>query len=102
MKNFNIYDPMKKGQGLVLDGQTLAHIEVSAALLEIKVSADWIHCRSWSTVMALMMEHYYNCLDDALLLQVIVKLSLLFFLSEPCFREETVPYLVMHATARGF
>jgi DNA mismatch repair protein MSH6 len=28
MKNFNIYDPMKKGQGLVLDGQTLAHIEV--------------------------------------------------------------------------
>ena len=29
MKNFNIYDPMKKGQGLVLDGQTLAHIEVT-------------------------------------------------------------------------
>ena len=29
MKNFNIYDPMKRGQGLVLDGQTLAHIEVS-------------------------------------------------------------------------
>lgn len=28
MRNFNIYDPMKKGQGLVLDGQTLAHIEV--------------------------------------------------------------------------
>lgn len=28
MKNFNVYDPMKKGQGLVLDGQTLAHIEV--------------------------------------------------------------------------
>lgn len=30
MKNFNIYDPMKRGQGLVLDGQTLAHVEVSA------------------------------------------------------------------------
>lgn len=28
MRNFNIYDPMKKGLGLVLDGQTLAHIEV--------------------------------------------------------------------------
>ena len=28
MRNFNIYDPMKRGQGLVLDGQTLAHIEV--------------------------------------------------------------------------
>ncbi|GLB42318.1 putative DNA mismatch repair [Lyophyllum shimeji] len=28
MKNFNIYDPMKRGQGLTLDGQTLAHLEV--------------------------------------------------------------------------
>ncbi|KAF8889581.1 DNA mismatch repair protein msh6 [Infundibulicybe gibba] len=28
MKNFNIYDPMKRGHGLVLDGQTLAHLEV--------------------------------------------------------------------------
>lgn len=28
MRNFNVYDPMKKDQGLVLDGQTLAHVEV--------------------------------------------------------------------------
>ncbi|KAJ6618260.1 muts domain V-domain-containing protein [Mycena sp. CBHHK59/15] len=28
MRNFNVYDPMKRGQGLILDGQTLAHIEV--------------------------------------------------------------------------
>lgn len=28
MKNFNVYDPMKQGEGLILDGQTLAHIEV--------------------------------------------------------------------------
>lgn len=28
MKNFNIYDPIKKGMGLVLDGQTLSHLEV--------------------------------------------------------------------------
>ncbi|KIJ23388.1 hypothetical protein M422DRAFT_56852 [Sphaerobolus stellatus SS14] len=28
MRNFNIYDPMKEGKGLILDGQTLAHIEV--------------------------------------------------------------------------
>ncbi|KAJ8509001.1 hypothetical protein ONZ45_g8776 [Pleurotus djamor] len=28
MKNFNVYDPMKRGQGLVLDGQTLAHLEI--------------------------------------------------------------------------
>ena len=32
MKNFNVYDPMKRGQGLVLDGQTLAHIEVGMPL----------------------------------------------------------------------
>jgi len=29
MRNFNVYDPMKRGQGLVLDGQTLAHVEVN-------------------------------------------------------------------------
>ena len=28
MKNFNVYDPMKRGEGLILDGQTLAHIEI--------------------------------------------------------------------------
>ncbi|TFK22134.1 DNA mismatch repair protein msh6 [Coprinopsis marcescibilis] len=28
MRNFNIYDPMKRGQGLVLDGQTLSHLEI--------------------------------------------------------------------------
>ncbi|CAE6431730.1 unnamed protein product [Rhizoctonia solani] len=27
-KNFNIYDPLQKGRGLALDGQTLSHIEV--------------------------------------------------------------------------
>lgn len=29
MKNFNIYDPMKRGRNLVLDGQTLSHVEVN-------------------------------------------------------------------------
>lgn len=32
MKNFNIYDPMKRGMGLTLDGQTLAHLEVDSYL----------------------------------------------------------------------
>lgn len=27
-KNFNIYDPMRRGHGLLLDGQTLAHLEI--------------------------------------------------------------------------
>jgi len=29
MKNFNIYDPMKRGLGMTLDGQTLSHLEVN-------------------------------------------------------------------------
>jgi hypothetical protein len=43
MKNFNIYDPMKKGQGLTLDGQTLAHLEVTIFFLfdHIYVSDMW-------------------------------------------------------------
>lgn len=28
-KNFNIYDPIKQGKNLILDGQTLGHMEVS-------------------------------------------------------------------------
>ncbi|KAF9449836.1 DNA mismatch repair protein msh6 [Macrolepiota fuliginosa MF-IS2] len=28
MKNFNVYDPMKRGQGLTLEGQCLAHLEI--------------------------------------------------------------------------
>lgn len=37
MKNFNVYDPMKRGEGLVLDGQTLAHIEVCRCRVIISV-----------------------------------------------------------------
>lgn len=32
MKNFNVYDPMKRGQGLTLEGQSLAHLEVDMIL----------------------------------------------------------------------
>ena len=31
-RNFNIYDPLRKGQALLLDGQTLSHIEVSSLI----------------------------------------------------------------------
>jgi len=31
-KSFNIYDPIRKGEGMILDGQTLSHLEVSSAL----------------------------------------------------------------------
>jgi len=33
MKNFNVYDPMKRGMGLTLDGQTLSHLEVGIRLI---------------------------------------------------------------------
>jgi DNA mismatch repair protein MSH6 len=29
-KSFNIYDPIRKGEGMVLDGQTLSHLEVGS------------------------------------------------------------------------
>lgn len=31
-RSFNVYDPIRKGENLVLDGQTLSHLEVSLAL----------------------------------------------------------------------
>ena len=31
-KNFNIYDPLKEGKNLVLDGVTLGHMEVGTAI----------------------------------------------------------------------
>jgi DNA mismatch repair protein MSH6 len=32
MRNFDVYDPMKRGTSVVLDGQTLAHVEVGVIL----------------------------------------------------------------------
>ena len=49
MKNFNIYDPMRRGQGLVIDGQTLAHIEVQGRTRATANMADFIR-RCWSTM----------------------------------------------------
>lgn len=31
-RSFNVYDPIRKGENLVLDGQTLSHLEVSVVL----------------------------------------------------------------------
>lgn len=30
-RSFNVYDPIRKGDNLVLDGQTLSHLEVSVS-----------------------------------------------------------------------
>ena len=58
MKNFNVYDPMKRGQGLVLDGQTLAHIEVGSGPIfyEFLVS-HYIGYRFCSIARALRRAH---------------------------------------------
>ena len=40
MKNFNIYDPMKRGMGLTLDGQTLSHLEVRFIYYTPQISND--------------------------------------------------------------
>jgi DNA mismatch repair protein MSH6 len=36
-RNFNIYDPLKEGKGLVLDGQTLGHMEVSRFVNQLEL-----------------------------------------------------------------
>lgn len=33
-KNFNIYDPIRNGKSLILDGQTLAHMEVGTSRID--------------------------------------------------------------------
>lgn len=34
-RSFNVYDPIRRGENLVLDGQTLSHLEVSLTLPSI-------------------------------------------------------------------
>jgi hypothetical protein len=47
-KNFNVYDPIKEGKNLVLDGQTLGHMEVSLRIYTLRCAMDLILFRSWS------------------------------------------------------
>lgn len=58
MKNFNVYDPMTRGQGLVLDGQTLAHLEVSCSDLCFKDIDDALFRRSYLTMRVQMKVLY--------------------------------------------
>jgi hypothetical protein len=37
MRNFDVYNPMKRGSNVVLDGQTLAHVEVGFITLFINL-----------------------------------------------------------------
>lgn len=42
-RSFNVYDPIRRGETLVLDGQTLSHLEVRCEnLIEMQIQADKI------------------------------------------------------------
>lgn len=102
MKNFNIYDPMKKGQGLMLDGQTLAHIEVST---NVSVS-------SFHILKAIQVLLNSEGTEDGSLLKLLSRcitpsgrFHCFRCLCSPsndvrC-RQTTVPYLVVYAVARN-
>ena len=83
MKNFNVYDPMKRGQGLVLDGQSLAHVEV---LLNNE-----------GTEEGSLLQLLSRCVTPFGLFSRPTRPhnSLI-----PCFRKAVVPHLVVYAFAQ--
>lgn len=83
MNNFNIYDPMKKGQGLVLDGQSLAHIEV---LLNSEGTEEGSLLQLLSRCATPFGQPY--------------SLSRPRHFSNWCFRKAVVPHLVVRALAQ--
>lgn len=58
MRNFNVYDPMKRGQGLTLDGQTLAHVEVRGLLLIRSLTDSFVSRRCCSITRVLKKARY--------------------------------------------
>jgi DNA mismatch repair protein MSH6 len=70
MKNFNVYDPMKRGMGLTLDGQTLSHLEVRICLvLSFDLFNHFFKKRRFcSTMKEQTRDHYSNFLGGASLL----------------------------------
>jgi len=83
MKNFNVYDPMKRGQGLVLDGQSLAHVEV---LLN-----------SEGTEEGSLLQLLSRCVTP---FGRFTFYSVLAVFSASCPRQAVIPHLVMHALAQ--
>lgn len=67
MKNFNVYDPMKRGMGLTLDGQTLSHLEVKMRLiLPLYFTNIYIYIyRFCSTMKEQTRDRYSNFLGGA-------------------------------------
>lgn len=86
MKNFNIYDPMKRGQGLMLDGQTLAHIEILQ--------------NSEGTEAGSLLKLLGRCVTPS---GMLVRHSNDSFVSafDTCSRQASLPYMAVYASSRS-
>jgi DNA mismatch repair ATPase MutS len=66
-KSFNIYDPIRKGEGMVLDGQTLSHLEVREKVMLSHRDVLMVpSCRSCSTTREATRGLYCSCCNDVL------------------------------------
>ena len=103
MRNFNIYDPIKRGQGLVLDGQTLAHIEVSchypADRLVLMHGHFQVLQNSEGTEEGTLLKLLSRCITPSGTFSQL-PLHPLDGSYGPR-RQAPVPYLAVHASARG-
>ena len=98
-RNFNIYDPLRKGQALLLDGQTLAHIEVSALIRSEKELSVAFRCSS--TAMGPRKGRCITYLEGAL--HLTVSITILVFDGLAVYgarRKAPVPYLALQPAAR--
>lgn len=101
MKNFNVYDPMKQGEGLVLDGQTLAHIEVCIqqlhdAMLALMGNEFQVLINNEGTEEGTLLKLLSRCVTPFGMWQLNPRYA---FLMLP--RQTTLPYMAMHATEQG-
>ena len=101
-RNFNIYDPLRKGQALLLDGQTLAHIEVSSLVgSETRAVQLRVGFRYFSIAMGRKKGRYITCLDGAL--PLMVSITTLIFddtATHGAHRKAAVPYMALQSAAR--
>jgi len=95
-KNFNVYDPIREGRNLVLDGQTLGHMEVRT-VRAVRREADRV--RSWSIMRVEWRARSWSSFND------VKRLSVDFIdsaghVANRKTRQTTVPHLAHFATAR--
>lgn len=57
-QNFNIYDPIREGKSLVLDGVTLGHMEVGQQIFQLILE---LIARSWSITREALKAPCWSC-----------------------------------------